>query len=177
MIMASVTVQVRGCSFTQDGVVSSTLLWLRCSKCNARHYYSYAVGGDVLPTGTTQVYPGWADAKYTHVTDESVFETRTLKRYREQCLHSDTSFFAFSKEYASLSIYPTAVEPKTWAKRLAHSWRAFELVTCLQEMPEGCSNPLLLPLSDETKLDSFLLANTPRMLHQHIRQWGQCTPT
>ena len=60
--------------FTQDGVVSSTLVWLRCSKCASKHYYSYAVGGELLPPGTAQVYPGWAESKYTHVTDESVFE-------------------------------------------------------------------------------------------------------
>ena len=67
--------------FTQDGVVSSTLLWLRCSKCKCKHYLSYAVGGDLLPEGTARVYPGWAAAKYTHVTDETVFETRTLLRW------------------------------------------------------------------------------------------------
>ena len=76
--------------FTQDGVVHSTLIWLRCSRCKAHHYYSYAVGGDRLPPGTAQIYPDWFDAKYTHVTEHSVFETRTLKRYRQQCLHSHT---------------------------------------------------------------------------------------
>ena len=113
--------------FSQDGVVSSTLLWLRCSKCKCQHYLSYAVGGDLLPEGTARVYPGWAEAKYTHVTDETVFETRTLLRYRNQCLHSHTSFLAFARENEFLSIHSSpAVKAKAWAIRLAHVWRALD---------------------------------------------------
>ena len=50
--------------YAQDGGVRSTLLWLRCSHCKAHHYVSYAVGGDILPDGTAQVYPNWSAAKY-----------------------------------------------------------------------------------------------------------------
>ena len=107
------------------------------------------------------------------MTDETVFETRTLLRYRDQCLHSHTSFLAFAREYESLSIHSSpAVKARTWAIRLAHVWRAFELVTCLQEMEEVRSQPLLIPLANEVQLDAYLLANTPRMLHLHIQNWG-----
>ena len=35
--------------FTQDGPVQSCrLLWKACSHCKAKHYYSYAVGGDLV---------------------------------------------------------------------------------------------------------------------------------
>ena len=158
--------------FTQDGVVRSSLFWLRCVECKARHYYSYAVGGDHLPPGTAQVYPNWKEARYVHVTDETVFERRTLERFRQQCLHSHTSFRAFATEYTALSTHSGLANPQIWAKLLAHAWRAFELVTWLQEMGEGCPSPLLIPLSDEAKLDDYLLASTPRMLKLHVELWG-----
>lgn len=43
--------------FRRDGEMSDfTMLWKRCGKCEASHYYLYAVGGDALPDGKVQVY-------------------------------------------------------------------------------------------------------------------------
>ena len=159
--------------FSQDGPLSScSMLWLRCTKCKAHHYYSYAVGGDLLPDGIVQVYPDWLNARYTHITEHIVFETKVLLRYRQQCLHSHTSFLAFSKEYSALAGDRPLQSPLHWSKRLAHVWRAFELVTWLQESPEHKEAPVLLPLSDASRLDEYLLAHTPGMLHQFIQKWG-----
>lgn len=77
--------------YTQDGVVDCTLLWHRCKTCGARHYYSYATGGELLRKDESLVYPDWANAKYTHITEHLVWETRLLLRYREQCLHSHSA--------------------------------------------------------------------------------------
>jgi hypothetical protein len=52
--------------FTRDGAMADcTLLWKRCGKCKAHHYYSYAVGGEALPDGKVQVYPGWDGLFYS----------------------------------------------------------------------------------------------------------------
>ena len=166
--------------FTRDGAMADcTLLWKRCGQCAARHYYSYAVGGDALPDGQVQVYPDWDGLFYTHVTEHIVFETQLLKQYRQQCLHSHTSCDAFAKEYFALvKCKHGLTNPKAWSRMLGKVWRSFELVTWLQEMDterEGVSSPapLLLPISSDTALDTFILANTPRLLGCLVARWGK----
>ena len=160
--------------FTQDGVVHDcTLLWFRCGCCKARHYYSYAVGGDILPDGCVQVYPDWNGLRYIHITEHQVFEARVLLRYRDQCLHSHTSLQAFAKEYSSLSICHPLASWEAWAKRLGHVWRAFELVTWLQEIEPEDATPLRLPLSDNAALDATLLSYAPRFLTFLVTRWGK----
>ena len=81
--------------FSQDGPVAGcTLLWKACSSCAAKHYYSYAVGGAELPAGVVQPYPDWSEARFCHITEHLVFETKLLLRYRDQCLHSHSSALA-----------------------------------------------------------------------------------
>jgi hypothetical protein len=165
--------------FTRDGAMADcTLLWKRCGKCKAHHYYSYAVGGEALPDGKVQVYPGWDGLFYTHVTEHAVFETQLLKQYRQQCLHSHSSCEAFAKEYFALAKYKHGLTTaEVWAKSLAKAWRGFELVTWLQEMDsegEGASPaPLLVPISDTEAMDAFLLASTPRLLGCLVARWGK----
>ena len=65
--------------FSQDGPVAGcTLLGKKCSLCAAKHYYSYAVGGELLPEGVAQLYPDWSEARFCHVTEHNVFETKLL---------------------------------------------------------------------------------------------------
>ena len=50
--------------FSHNGAVGGcTMLWLKCAVCEARHYYSYAVGGNLLPEGCAHVYPDWKDLR------------------------------------------------------------------------------------------------------------------
>ena len=127
--------------FSQDGPVKScTLLWKQCTQCQAKHYFSYAVGGHLLPEGDMLPFSGWSDMRYCHISEHMVYETKLLKRYREQCLHSHSSTDAFSKEYDALARangkqgLPHGVG--AWAHGFRVIWRAFELVTWEQEIVE-----------------------------------------
>lgn len=165
--------------FSQDGPVKNcTLLWKECTHCKAKHYFSYAVGGDLLPKGDMMPFPGWSDMRYCHVSEHLVYETKLLKRYREQCLHSHSSTFAFSKEYDALSRSNGKEglphEGHTWACNFRVIWRAFELVTWEQEIPS--SAPIVIPMVGTDKgnrFDEYLIANTARFLNLFVLRWGK----
>ena len=177
--------------FSQDGVVKDcTLLWKVCTICKAKHYFSYAVGGHLLPEGDMMPFPGWSDMRYCHVSEHMVYETKLLKRYREQCLHSHSSSDAFSKEYDALARTNgkegLPLGHHVWANRFRVIWRAFELVTWEQEIveweraraPEGAprKSSIMIPMEgtdDGKRFDAYLIANTARFLNLFVLRWGK----
>ena len=61
--------------FTRDGKqFGCELQWLRCKHCKARHYFSYAIGGDLLPEGEMQV----RTQRLEHALETQTLETQSL---------------------------------------------------------------------------------------------------
>ena len=123
--------------YTDRGVLSGELFFKRCERCDARHYLSYAVSGYHIPSGQLLPYPGWESAEWTHVTEQEVWQTTLLTRYRQQLLHSHTAADAYMREYAGL--HETEL-PVAQRKHLSHVWLSWELVAWLQELGEAATS-------------------------------------
>jgi hypothetical protein len=85
--------------FSATGVKTVSMCSKSCTRCKARHYLSYATGGDRLNMSEQHPYPGSTDARFYHSTCSALWETTVLVKFETQAMFSHTGFETFLSEY------------------------------------------------------------------------------